>query len=649
MKKYDCPLCDEVSVDLNGAHHHIEEDHEDSIPNGVTSAEFYYMSRTGKTHGNCIVCKNKTYWNESTNKYHRFCNRPSCKDSYREEFKKRMVGKYGKTTLLDDPIHQRKMLSNRSISGQYKWSDGKMKDYTGSYEHDFLKFLDIFMDFDSEDIFAPSPHTYYYEYEGDRKFYIPDFFIPSLNLEIEVKDGGDNPNNHHKIQRVDKVKEKKKDEVLESQKEYNYIKIVNKEYAGFIKYLMTRKEDFDQTNKNKADFIVTEQSMMLDEYSNQIPEVRGIDGHIHVSLENEYSYDNMSMPPFVYTSCINRLTHSDELDSYEIDKSPVHLNDHKNAFGLILSQVDNSLHDILCDLHENKFDESHIESFKATMCEISYSIESWDELRVVRRDTLVSIYLLSVMINKSEEIGVRFNSLLGWLRREYLDKLHTIELDKFNSSSDNTIVDIVSMESTLLLESTRDELYPVYVLLTHSGTVLANVIKNVTKEPYSHSSLSFDPKLETMYSFGRKYKSNPLIGTFVQEDIKSGLYEDISDKTNYSLYVTFVSQVEYDKMQSYLDEFINSNTKYRYNFIGLIRHNLGLETDREDAFFCSEFVDTVLKSSGKNFTGSHSSLVKPYDFAKNKDFHFVSKGILSYYDPSKTVRRVREIKKNKIK
>lgn len=66
------------------------------------------------------------------------------------------------------------------------------------------------MEFDSDDIFAPSPHTYYYEYEGTKHFYIPDFFIGSLNLEVEIKDGGDNPNNHHKIQAVDKVKEEKK-------------------------------------------------------------------------------------------------------------------------------------------------------------------------------------------------------------------------------------------------------------------------------------------------------------------------------------------------------------------------------------------------------------------------------------------------------
>ena len=86
------------------------------------------------------------------------------------------------------------------------------------------------------------------------------------------------------------------------------------------------------------------------------------------------------------------------------------------------------------------------------------------------------------------------------------------------------------------------EKIPIYVLLTHSGTLLANIIKKATKDPYSHVSISFDTKLNEMYSFGRKYKNNPLVGTFVKENIKEGLYEEVSDTATYSLYTTFVTE-----------------------------------------------------------------------------------------------------------
>jgi hypothetical protein len=74
-----------------------------------------------------------------------------------------------------------------------------------------------------------------YKYEGEKHFYIPDFYFPDLELEIEIKDGGSNPNMHHKIQAVDKVKERLKDKVMENQHKVHYIKIPNKSYSRFLK------------------------------------------------------------------------------------------------------------------------------------------------------------------------------------------------------------------------------------------------------------------------------------------------------------------------------------------------------------------------------------------------------------------------------
>lgn len=232
-----CNFCDFFCYSAEDLVSHIEQEHDEMIPEDMTPWQFAYMMRTGKTHGNCIICKGKTTWNEKIHKYNRLCEKPKCKDTYVEMFRNRMVGKYGKTTLLNDPEHQKKMLSNRKISGEYLWRDHVHKtQYTGSYEKSFLEFLDVVMNFDPEDVISPSPHTYYYEYEGNKHFYIPDFFIMSLGLEIEIKDGGDNPNMHGKIQAVDKVKEKLKDDVM-SHNEYNYLKITNKDNSKFLDYL----------------------------------------------------------------------------------------------------------------------------------------------------------------------------------------------------------------------------------------------------------------------------------------------------------------------------------------------------------------------------------------------------------------------------
>lgn len=243
---YKCKICNKQFKDLASLLNHIESKHKEMIPQDMDIHQYYYYMKTGKTHGNCVMCKNPTTWNKNTNKYNRFCDNPACKEKYREIFKKRMIGKYGKTHLLNDPEKQREMLAHRKISGEYTWVDGTKTTYTGTYDLDFLKLLDEFFEWDPNDISMPSPHNYSYVYDGVEKFYFPDVFIHSLDLEIEIKDGGNNPNTHPKIQAVDKVKEKLKDEVMTSQKSFNYIKIYNKNYINFFEFLKLYKQQFEK-------------------------------------------------------------------------------------------------------------------------------------------------------------------------------------------------------------------------------------------------------------------------------------------------------------------------------------------------------------------------------------------------------------------
>ena len=241
-----CKFCNTFYYDVADLVAHIEKEHGDMIPEDMDAWQFCYFLRTGRKNGNCIMCKKPTSWNDKTHKYNRFCTNPKCKQKYVETFKKRMVGKYGKTNLLSDPEQQRLMLAKRKISGEYLWRDHSHKSvYVGSYEKSFLEFLDKTLGFDPSDVLSPSPHTYYYMYNGEKHFYIPDFFITSLNLEVEIKDGGSNPNTMKKIQEVDKVKERLKDEVMSSNRNtFNYIKIVDKRNEKFLSFLDKMKENY---------------------------------------------------------------------------------------------------------------------------------------------------------------------------------------------------------------------------------------------------------------------------------------------------------------------------------------------------------------------------------------------------------------------
>ncbi len=210
---------------------HYETEHKLLIPPDMDGYRWFYYLLTKKDHGSCVECHNETEFNRNTMKYSRFCNNPQCKQKYKEIRDKRMMDKHGKIILLDDPEMQKKMQANRKISGIYTWSDKSAQfSYVGSYELDFLKYLDLQLKWPSSDLFSPSPHTYTYEYENKQHFYMPDFFIPSLSLEIEIKSS----NRMYKQNVQSMEKEIIKDQMMkELSNVINYILILDKNYTEF--------------------------------------------------------------------------------------------------------------------------------------------------------------------------------------------------------------------------------------------------------------------------------------------------------------------------------------------------------------------------------------------------------------------------------
>lgn len=216
---------------------HYENRHKDMLPPDMDGWRWFYFLLTKKDHGSCVECKKETEFNRVSMKYSRFCNNPLCKQKYKEERDRRMIGKYGKVYLLDDPEFQKKMQEGRKIAGVYTWSDRSIQiGYLSSYELHFLQFLDIDLHWPSSDIMQ-SPHVYTYMYKEVKHFYMPDFFIPSLNLEIEIKSSERMRNQNQES----REKEIEKNKLMESCSNlFNYIMILDKDYTKFVQLI---KED----------------------------------------------------------------------------------------------------------------------------------------------------------------------------------------------------------------------------------------------------------------------------------------------------------------------------------------------------------------------------------------------------------------------
>ena len=261
-RRIACPLCRRKDF-KDKLIRHIEKDHEDII--GDISAEQFLYDKTHPGSGKCIVCGNKTDWNEKTGKYHRLCSNPRCKEEMRAKFKKNMIRVHGKVSLLDDAAHQAKMLAHRSISGTYVYSDGTKFTYTGSYEHKAIEFMDKVLHCSSKDIIMPGPVIDYTDQYGNSRQWITDIYYVPYNLIIEVKDGGDNPNNRQMDEY--RAKQVSKEAELIKLGEYNYLRLVDNKFVQLMEVLaLLKDQEINEPNTDNKVIRINESAVYDDRF-----------------------------------------------------------------------------------------------------------------------------------------------------------------------------------------------------------------------------------------------------------------------------------------------------------------------------------------------------------------------------------------------
>ncbi|RDW22344.1 hypothetical protein CWR48_01155 [Oceanobacillus arenosus] len=173
----------------------------------------------------------------------------------------------------------------------------------------------------------------------------------------------------------------------------------------------------------------------------------------------------------------------------------------------------------------------------------------------------------------------------------------------------------------------------IYFLFTDTGTVLSRTIHYCTKTSYNHVSISNDRALKDVYSFGRKNPNNPFIGGFVKEDIHSEFFK----KSQSAIYRYQLSEAEYQSIIRNIEEIEARKHDYKYNFIGLFGILLQIEIKRKNAFFCSQFVATVLKDLEKFQFGKPASLTTPTDLRMIEGMQLVYQGRLEDYRPNHAI------------
>lgn len=291
QKKYKCPYC-EGRFTRAKLHIHIQEKHEDLIPEGYTALRVAFNTINNKTEGHCIMCGNVTDWNEDKGRYERLCNDPKCHEAYKKMVAERTKKKYGTERLQTDPEYaeyvQRKALAGRKMHGEYTFADGGKIEYFGSYERKFLQFMDQVMHCESEDILAPAP-SIKYQYEGKTHLYIPDFYYIPYNLIIEIKDGGSNPNNHPHRTGEDELKLRAKEEAIRQLNEFSYVRVVNNDFSQVLSIMAVLK--YNMAHRYKDPVIKVNESMLLEANPVKVESMSGTIGSAIPLTPNPIPYE----------------------------------------------------------------------------------------------------------------------------------------------------------------------------------------------------------------------------------------------------------------------------------------------------------------------------------------------------------------------
>ena len=171
----------------------------------------------------------------------------------------------------------------------------------------------------------------------------------------------------------------------------------------------------------------------------------------------------------------------------------------------------------------------------------------------------------------------------------------------------------------------------IYIMLSNTGTLFSKAIGMYTRKELNHTSIAFDEQLNEMYSFGRKNKHNPFIGGFIREDATSELF----NRATCAIYKCQVSSHEYKQMRNKIRLMEQQKELYKYNLLGLFGLAMNMKIEREHAFFCSQFVATIMNESKSTKLNVPPYLVQPHHFEQLPMLKLLYKGQLQTYIFSK--------------
>lgn len=182
------------------------------------------------------------------------------------------------------------------------------------------------------------------------------------------------------------------------------------------------------------------------------------------------------------------------------------------------------------------------------------------------------------------------------------------------------------------MKRTKEVMKKIYIILTHTGTILSNIIKTYTKDEYSHVSISLDEELKEMYSFGRLNPYNAFIGGFIHEKIDEGTFKRFK-KTQAKMYSLMIEDNQYEKIENKIKEMEQEKETYKFNIYGLFAVSIHKKIKAPRTFYCAEFVKYILDEAGIKV--ELPEIIRPENFKSIPNMKLEYVGLLKNYKKDK--------------
>lgn len=188
----------------------------------------------------------------------------------------------------------------------------------------------------------------------------------------------------------------------------------------------------------------------------------------------------------------------------------------------------------------------------------------------------------------------------------------------------------------------------IYIVLSHTGTILSRIIKLVTGNEYTHSSIALNESLETMYSFGRLNPYNPFLGGFVREGKSIGTFKRFKN-TKVGVFKLEVTEKQYSELIENINYIEKNKEKFRFNILGMALAGIDKRIVKKNTFYCAEFVRYVLKKSGIKIDNLPKA-IKPESFKEIENTKLIYKGLLRSYNRSSKdiLEYIQELSKKRV-